>query len=61
MSENGNQSQTSTQDEHVVDCVRAVEDYRGQQINKWEVIMQISTAIHFATASVNDEQRTTTG
>jgi hypothetical protein len=61
MSEHGNQSETPNQEEHVSDCLKAIEDYRGQNISKWEAISQISAAIQSATASTDNEQRSTAG
>jgi len=61
MSEHGNETQTSTQDELVANCIRSVDDYRGQRINKWEAITRISAVIQSSTASTDIKQRTTAG
>ena len=61
MSEHGNQTETPNQEGHVADCLKAIEDYKGQSISKWEAITQISTAIRSATASTDNEQRSTAG
>ena len=50
------QASTSGQADHVAECVKAVTDYRGNQISKWDAIAQISAAISSATASTNEEQ-----
>ena len=52
---------TSAQADHVAECVKAVTDYRGNRINKWGAITQISAAISSATTSTNEEQRATSG
>ena len=49
---NQTQASTSTQVDHVTDCLKAVEEYRGRQISKWDAIAQVSTAIASATASI---------
>ena len=59
MSEHGNQTETPNQEGHVANCLKAIEGYRGQNISKWEAITQISTAIRSATASTDNEQRST--
>ena len=65
MVEHADQSQTqasiSAQADHVVECVKAVTDYRGNQISKWDAIAQISTAISSATANTNEEQHAAAG
>ena len=58
---NQTQASTSTQVDHVTDCLKAVEEYRGRQISKWDAIAQVSTAIASATASMNSEQRAAAG
>ena len=50
MSEHGDQSNSPSPQEHVITCLKAVEEYRGQAITKWEAIAQISTAIQSTTA-----------
>jgi hypothetical protein len=61
MSEHEDQVETPTQEKHIVNCIKAVDDYRGQNINEWEAVSQISTAIWLATASTDNEQRANTG
>ena len=61
MSENGDQHEPSVQDEGVTDCLKAVENYRGSHISKWDAISQITTAIRSSTASTDDEQRASAG
>ena len=65
MVEHGDLSQTqvssSAQTDHVMECVKAIVDYRGNQISKWGAIAQIYAAISSATASTNEEQQATTG
>ena len=63
MVERGDQTQasSSTKVNHIAECLKAVEDYRGQRISKWDAIAQISAAISDATVSTNSEQRATTG
>src|ERR1700729_1248273 len=51
----------SDQEEHVANCLKAIEDYRGQNISKWEAITQISTTIQSVTASTDNKQRSTAG
>ena len=55
------QASTSAQADHVAECVKAVADYRGNQISKWGAIAQISAAISSATASTNKEQQAAAG
>ena len=55
------QSSSSTQDSHNVECLKAVEDYRGQQISKWDAVAQVTTAITSATVSMTSEQRAAAG
>jgi hypothetical protein len=59
------QTSTSTpgpaQADHVADCLRAVEDYRGHRLSKWSAIALISTAISAAAAGTTSEQRTAAG
>jgi hypothetical protein len=61
MSEHGNQTGTPNQEQHVADCLKAIEDYRRQSISKWEAISQISTTIRSTTASTDNKQRSTAG
>jgi hypothetical protein len=56
MSEHEDQTEPPTEEDHVVDCIKAVDDYRGQNISKWEAVSQISAAIRSATASTDNEQ-----
>jgi hypothetical protein len=35
----------SIESDLTVDCVKAVDDYRGEAISKWEAVSQISAAI----------------
>ena len=37
---------SSTQVDHATECIKAVEDYRGQQISKWNTIMQVSATTY---------------
>ena len=57
MSEHGNQTETPNQEGHVTDCLKAIEEYRGQSISEWEAISQISATIRLTTASMDNEQR----
>jgi hypothetical protein len=65
MVEHGDQSQTQTstsaQTDHVAECVKAVTDYRGNRIDKWGAITQISAAISSAATSTNEGQRAAAG
>src|SRR6202050_1582397 len=63
MSEHGSQPEfeSPNQDGHVANCLKAIDEYRGRNISKWEAITQISTAIQSATASTDNEQRSTAG
>ena len=61
MSKHGNQTETPNQEGHVANCLKAIEEYRGQSISKWEAISQISAAIQSTTAGTDNEQRSTTG
>ena len=58
MSDYGDNAQTN-QDEHIINCIKSFDDYRGQRIDKWEAITQISAAIQSATASTDIKQRST--
>ena len=60
MSEHGDQSNSPTLQEHIVACLKAIEEYRGQAITKWEAIAQISTAIQSTTAITDIKHRSTT-
>ena len=65
MVEHADLSQTQAsgpaQDDHVAECLKAITDYRGKQINKWAAIAQISVAISSAVASTNGEQQAAAG
>jgi hypothetical protein len=61
MNQNESQIGTPSPGEGVANCLKAVEDYRGNHISKWEAVSQIATAIGSDTASTDDEQRTTAG
>src|ERR1700677_4385161 len=61
MPQHGSQTGSPIPDESVTTCLRAIEDYRGQGISKWEAIIQIASAINSATASTDNEQRSTAG
>jgi len=61
MSQHGSQIGSPVPDENVDNCLKAVEDYRSQDITKWEAITQIAFAIQSATASTDNEQRSTAG
>jgi hypothetical protein len=58
---NEDQTGSLNEEEHVDKCIKAVNDYREQHINKWEAVTQISTAIQSATASMDNEQQATAG
>ena len=51
----------SIESDLTVDCVKAVDDYRGESISKWEAVSQISAAIRSATASTDNGQRASAG
>jgi len=53
------QVESPVQEEHIVNCIKSIDDYRGQNISKWEAVLQISSALQLATASMDIEQRTT--
>jgi len=61
MSQHGSQTSSPVPDESVTTCLRAVEDYRGQGISKWEAVTQIASAINSSTAGTDNEQRSTAG
>src|ERR1700722_6154078 len=61
MSQHGDHSTTPDQDEFTTQCIKAIEDYRGQSITKWEAITPILDALQSATASMNSGQRSTAG
>ena len=61
MSENEDQTGSHNEEEHVDECIKAVNDHREQHINKQEAVTQISTAIQSATASTDNEQQATAG
>ena len=61
MTEHEIQTETPSQEGHIADCLKAIEDYRGKNISKWEAITQISTTIRLATASMDNGQRSTAG
>jgi hypothetical protein len=61
MSDHGTQTETPIQQGHVTNCLKAIENYREQNISKWEAVTQISTAIQSATANMDNEQRSTAG
>ena len=61
MSEHGSQTGSPIPDKSVVNCLKAVEDYRSQSISKWEAITQIASAIQSTTASMDSEQCSTVG
>ena len=63
MVEHGDQTQSSssTQDIHIAECLKAVEDYRGQRISKWDAVERVTTAIASASASTTREQRAAAG
>ena len=54
-------TKTPNQEGHVANRLKAIEDYRGQSISKWEAISQICTAIWSTTASTDNKQRSTAG
>jgi hypothetical protein len=65
MVEYADQSQTqassSTQHDHIAECIKAIADYRGKRVSKWAAIAQISTALSSAAATTNSDQRATAG
>ena len=61
MSQHGSQIGSPIPDKNIDNCLKAVEDYRSQDITKWEAITQIASAIQSATASTDNEQRSTAG
>src|SRR5882762_8559881 len=61
MSEHEDRDESPSQYEHISSCIKAIDDYRGQNISKWEAITQISNALQSTTASTDSEQRTTAG
>ena len=61
MTEHEIQTETPNQERHIANCLKAIKNYRGKNISKWEAITQISTAIQSATASMDNEQRSTAG
>jgi hypothetical protein len=56
MSKHEDQTGPPTEEDHVVNCIKAIDDYRGQNISKWEAVTQISAAIQSATASMDNKQ-----
>jgi hypothetical protein len=52
---------TATPEDHIAICVKAVIDYRGQEIGKWEAISRILGAIESTASSTDIEQRTAAG
>jgi hypothetical protein len=61
MSKYENQAETHTDKDHVSECIKAVDNYRGQNISKWESITQILSSIRSATASTDIDQQATAG
>jgi hypothetical protein len=61
MSIHEDQTEPHIEGDHTDDCIKAVDDYRGQSISKWEAVTQISAAIRSATASTDNEQRASAG
>ena len=66
MSEHDKQTEPQTEPqsaegELAADCIKAVEDYRGENISKWEAVSQISAALRSATVSTDIEQRSSAG
>ena len=61
MSEHESQTEPSTEESHVTECIKAVDDYRGQNISKWEAVTQISATIRSTTASTDNKERETAG
>jgi len=63
MSQNGSQVGSPSPgvdgSEDIANCLKAIEDNRGQHISKWEAISKITSAIQSITASMDDEQRLT--
>ena len=61
MSQNESRTGSPVPDESVTNCLKAVEDYRSQQVSKWEAISQIAVAIQSVTPSTDVEQWSTAG
>ena len=61
MSQHGSRSGSPVLDESVDNCLKAVEDYRGCNISKWDAITQIASVITSVTASTDNAQRSTAG
>src|SRR5882762_5689707 len=61
MSEYEDQAQTPTEENHVSEFIKAVDNYRGQNISKWEAVSQILSSIRSTTASTDIDQRATAG
>ena len=61
MFEDGNPTETPNQEALVADCLKTVEDYRGENISKWEAVSQIFGAIWSTTASADSQQRSAAG
>jgi hypothetical protein len=61
MSQNESRTGSPIPDESVTNCLKAVEDYRSQQVSKWEAISQIAAAIQSITPSTDVEQWSTAG
>jgi hypothetical protein len=61
MPDHENQAKTPTEEDHVIECIKAIDDYRGQNISKWEAVTQILSSIRSATPSMDIDQRVTAG
>jgi hypothetical protein len=61
MSQNGSQIGTPAQSEGATECLRAVKNYRGSHISKWDAVSKIAAAIGSDTASLNGDQQTSMG
>jgi hypothetical protein len=66
MSEHDEQTESQAEPQNAegelaADCIKAVEDYRGENISKWEAVSQISAALRSATVSTDNEQRSSAG
>ena len=55
------QSSSSSQVNHIAECIKAVEDYRGQEISKWDAIAQVTAAIASSASGTTSEQRAAAG
>jgi len=61
MSHNESRNESPFPKEGVTDCLKAIQDYRGQQISKWEAVLQIANAIKSVTTSMDGGQWASAG